>query len=142
MDIPNLWGDFKDLEVNTPNQILEQQAKFLPKLTGDIVYAEIIPLELPEQFEISSDFDNDLSFKFVLKSKFMDNYQFEMFKYSHDIIIYPTTILLDRETKEELGLSDKFEVVGSEQEFIDFLSKVFKTERIKRVIGALMKLSK
>lgn len=43
MESGNLWGNLEglDLEFNTPKEILEDQAKFLPKLTKDLLYAEV-----------------------------------------------------------------------------------------------------
>ncbi|AUO12340.1 hypothetical protein [Priestia megaterium] len=143
MNIPNLWGNFTDMDVNTPKEILEQQAKFLPSLTGDTVYAEVKDLETGELYDT---FDEDafegFAYKFVLKSKFMDRYQFTILSLHHDIVIYPARIKLDRDTKEEIGGIAEYKIVYSEKEFIDFISEVFQSDRIKNVVGAMIKLSR
>ncbi|MCM2982296.1 hypothetical protein M3599_15325 [Niallia circulans] len=143
MDIPNLWGNFDILDINSPKEILDQQAKFLTKLTGDIIFAEVIELETGELYDaFEEDGYNGFSYKFVLKSKFMDRYKFEMLKFHHDIVLYPTIIKLDHDIQKELGINGRYKKVSSETEFMNFISEVFKTSRIKNVVGAMLKLSK
>lgn len=148
-DVKSLWGEFNDLKINTPKEILEQQAKYLPKLTRDILYAEVKDLqdlELFDTFEYLLDDDanefNGFAYKFLLKSTFMDKYQFEVLRLHHGIDIYPVYIHVDADTKKEINLTSRYMEVTSEEEFINFLSKVLKSDRIRNVIGAIIKLSK
>jgi N-glycosylase/DNA lyase len=145
MKIENLWPDFGEFaNYNTPKEILEQQAKFLPKLTGEIIYAEIRDLtdgDIMFDQEISG---ADFSYKFLLKSKFMDKYQFEIMTIFHDISIYPINIRIEKLIKEEVT-PDKPQrslKIASEEEFNKLLFDIFHSSRMKNVIGSLFKLSK
>lgn len=155
MDSGNLWGDLEgiDLEIITPKEILQDQAKFLPKLTKDLLYAEIKELEDKELYNtfdyVLDDIDEDdtnpdqgFAYKFLLKSRFMDTYRFELFRLHHGIGIYPVMIRLDNDIQNELQLPGTFKEIYSEEEFEEFLSEVLQSTRVKRVIAALMKLSK
>ncbi|MDN3365490.1 hypothetical protein QU577_27495 [Priestia megaterium] len=157
MDSGNLWGELEgvDLEINTPKEILQEQAKFLPRLTKDLLYAEIKELEDRELYnsfdyvldEIDEDDPNPNSnhgfaYKFLLKSRFMDTYRFELFRLHHGIGIYPVTIRLDNDIQKELQLPGTYKEIESEEDFVEFISKVLQSLRVKRVIVALMKLSR
>jgi len=155
MDAGNLWGELEgiDLQINTPKEILQDQAKFLPKLTKDLLYAEIKELEDKELYnsfdyvldEVDEDDTNPelgFAYKFLLKSRFMDTYRFELFRLHHGIGIYPVMIRLDKDIHQELQLPGTYEEIYSEEAFVKFLSEVLQSTRVKRVIVALMKLSK
>ena len=152
MESGNLWGDLEglDLQITTPKEILEAQAKFLPKLTKDLLYAEIKELESSELYNTfeyvlddeEEDSDDGFAYKFLLKSRFMDTYRFELFRLHHNIGIYPVRVHLDSELKKELYIATSFKVINNEKDFIEFLRKVLQSQRVRRVIGALMKLSK
>lgn len=145
MKVENLWPDFGDFgEYNTPKEILEQQAKFLPKLTGEIIYADVRDLTDSELLFESEIEDVDFAYKFLLKSKFMDKYQFEILTVFHEITVYPIKVRIENLIKKEV-LPDKPQrtiTLNSEEEFTKLLSDIFRTSRIKGVIGSLLKLSK
>lgn len=152
MEPGNLWGDLEglDLQFKTPKELLEDQAKFLPKLTKDLLYAEVKELEISELYDTfdyvlddaEEDSDDGFAYKFLLKSRFMDTYKFELLRLHHTIGIYPVKLYLDDEIHKELNLTGIFKDIESEKDFIEFLTKVLQSKRVKRVIGALMKLSK
>lgn len=142
MEYGNLWPEFESFsDFKTPKEILEQQAKFLPKLSGEIIYAEIIDVSYDE-YIVGEAEEGEFSYKFVLKSKFMDKYQFEIFTMSHDISIYPVRITLDSSTKQELGITTRYANAATEDQFIKLLSNILHSKRIKTVISSLIKLSK
>lgn len=72
----------------------------------------------------------------------MDTYRFELFRLHHAIGIYPVTLYLDNEIHKEFNITGDFKEIKSEKDFIEFLTKVLQCDRVRRVIGALMKLSK
>lgn len=40
----NLWPEsFKELDIKSPKEILDEQVALLPTLTGDIVYGQVSP---------------------------------------------------------------------------------------------------
>jgi hypothetical protein len=140
----SLWPkSFAELEVRTPKEIIEAQFKYLPTLTGDKVYGDLF--ELGEEFA-SRTFYNSYPFAFrvFLKGKFLKDYSFELFYIAYGITIYPVEVSIDEELSNEINSDVSFSrrySFGSEEEFVTFLESVFKSERIKKVIGAIMKLS-
>ncbi len=138
----NLWPDnFSENEQIPMKLILEEQAKLLPKLTGDLIYAEVSELNLADQ-----DFNNDLSYRFDIKGKFSKKYRFWLLSFSHDITLYPVEIRLDEVLSEELQLLEIITgqtiTINEPEQVEEFLASVLRSERVSKVIGFIMKLSK
>lgn len=137
----NLWPEsFKEHDVEAPKVIFEQQAKLLPKLTGDLVYAEVA--ELSASQSIHDGLRDDFCYGFYLKGKFLENYSFKVLSFSHDITFYPARLNIDSGIKEELRITDLFVNVESPVELESLLQKFFSSKRLSKVIGSIMKLSK
>lgn len=135
----SLWPEeFKEKEVNPVKKILEEQSLLLPKLTGDMVTAKVKPWGKSQKF--LTNHDRDFAYSFLLIGKFLRNYSFKVFDFSHEITLYPTTVEFDHPLAEELGIEDEVEI-NNEDQMIDLLSKVFTSERIKDIIGSIIKIS-
>jgi len=137
----NLWPEsFKEHDVEAPKVVFEQQAKLLPKLTGDLVYAEVAELSttVARHYGLQGDF----SYVFYLKGKFLENYRFKVLSFSNDITFYPVNLDIDSGIKKELGIKDLFVKVDSPVELESLLQKFFSSDRLSKVIGSIMKLSK
>lgn len=138
----NLWPEsFKEHDVEPPNVIFEQQAKLLPKLTGDLVYAEVDELSFSEALRDGLSKD-EFRYGFYLKGKFLENYSFKVLSFSNNITFYPANLNIDSEIKKELGIKSLFVKVESPLELESFLQKFFSSNRLLKVIGSIMKLSK
>lgn len=90
---------------------------------------------------------NDFSFRFDLLGPFLDNYRFTLLRLSHDIAIYPVKILVDSAVSKELDLTPSTRGLGqfkanSPEEFENFLQNVFQSERVRRIVGSIIALSK
>ncbi len=135
----NLWPEeFKPNEVNPPKKILDEQSGLLPKLTGDMVYAKV--KEMGGVDAIMRGHNNDFSYSYYLLGKFLKNYSFKVFDFSHSITMYPVDVSIDEEIAKELdaGIDSRIE---NEDEFIRFIGAIFKSERIKSIIGSIIQLS-
>ncbi|MCS4324026.1 hypothetical protein N1207_11000 [Bacillus subtilis] len=136
MDNQNLWPEFSASSTKSAKEILEKQAEFLPEQTNNLLYAEIPAIDM-DNF---TRYDYDLGYQFLIRSKLMDRYRFEMFSIYHNIVLYPVFVRLDRDIKTELDYEGSIHI-HSEEEFVEFLRKVFSSSKVKNVIGSLMKLS-
>ncbi|MCK4823090.1 hypothetical protein KA005_45440 [bacterium] len=137
----NLWPEsFKEYDAEPPKVIFEQQAKLLPKLTGDLVYAEVSELSTRES--LYDGLRDDFRYGFYLTGKFLENYSFKVLSFSHDIAFYPAKLNIDSEIKKELGIKSRFVEVESPVELESLLQKFFSSKRLSKVIGSIMKISK
>jgi hypothetical protein len=135
----SLWPEeFTEKEVKPAKEILEEQALLLPKLTGDMVKAGVRQWRDVEK--LLTNHQRDFAFSFLIKGKFLKNYSFKVFDFSHEITLYPTTVEFDEQLSNELGMAVDIEI-ETEDQFIELLSKIFASERIKDIIGSIIKLS-
>ncbi|MBB6447598.1 hypothetical protein [Bacillus benzoevorans] len=138
----NLWPtSFDEQEAQSPKEILEQQAKFLPTITEEMVFAVLEQIEENLFDSYLYGLKGDFFYQFLLKSTFLPNYQFRVMTLIHDIAIYPIYLKLEDEIGKELKL-EKSVKLNDEEEFINFIEILFNSERIKKVIGAMIKLAK
>lgn len=139
----NLWPDFGDFVAKMPNEILNEQANFLIEKTKGVIYAEVLRIDF-EGIYITDDYDDikgTFGFRFVIRSKYMEHYKFELFKIFHDFDLYPVTFLLDEKMSEELGKKKAITLIHSEQEYLNFLKKLFNTKRLFNVISVMRKIT-
>lgn len=142
----NLWPEtFEENDKPSAKNILEEQAKLLPKLTGDMVYAEITQID--DLDAITMSMNDDFIFRFDLRGKFLENYYFNVFMFSHDITLYPVKFLLDAKVADELGIKAQGVyrhriTVDTPEELEKLLQNVLTTNRIKSVVGSIIRMSK
>lgn len=135
-----LWpNSFDELSENSPKELLENQARFLKKLTKDLVYAEVIESSARE-------FDDELEYypfiySFCLFGKYLTSYKYTVFTIGHDITLYPIYIHIDPDIAKETGYAIEFEI-KTEVDFIEILGSILKSPKINKVVGVIMKLSK
>lgn len=138
----SIWPElYADDEVTIPKEILEEQGIYLRKMTKDLVYATVEDItsydDDAEELEIE---ENDLVFKYSLRSKYMERYSFTLFAFTHGIDIYPVRMQLDRLIAKEIEMNPTL-FIESEDEFINILKKIFGTKRTRTVIGSISKLA-
>jgi hypothetical protein len=138
----NLWPDkFDESDKPSAKSLLEEQARLLSKITDNIVFAEVSEYEGHET--ILGLLKNDFAFRFDIKGKFLPDYSFNVLKFSHDITLYPVRFLLDEKVRAELGVSRGVTMdIENPADLEELLERVLKTERIKSVVGALIRLSR
>lgn len=137
----NLWPEsFDKFQISTPKEVLEDQAKLLPKLTGDLVYSEVAELNIHNSpGEI---YDKSFRYGFFIRGKFLENYRYQLFSIGHNILIYPALMVLDTEISKELGLANEVITLDNEDQFIDILEKTLKTSRVGKIVSSIMSLSR
>ena len=141
----NLWPEkFEPESLPPPKILLQEQGNLLTKITGGMVQAEVAPLREIDQ--ILNSLKNDFAYNFDILGPFLDNYRFTLLKLSHDIAIYPVKMLVNEEVSKELKLQvtsggGAF-VAASPEEFEEILQRIFQSDRLKKVIGSIIALSK
>lgn len=135
----NLWPkEFKELELKSAKEILEEQSKFLPDLTKNMVYAEIKNMEAIESI-LNDHEDNDFKYTYNLKGKYLSNYSYKILSFSNNIRLYPVRITLDENIVKELALKSKNLILNNQHEFESILSKILKSNYLLETVGAIMK---
>lgn len=129
----SLWPEtFSEEESRTPKEIIEEQLKYLPRLTKDMVYGELT--------EANSGMW-DFGYSFRIRGKFLDNYNFLVLYFYHDLLLYPMKISLDRTIADELGCEAEIQL-NNQDELEGILEKILRSEHVRKVIGIIMKMSK
>lgn len=134
----NLWPDFNTIEISSIEDILDEQSKLLPSLTGDLVYARI---QAMDPFEALANHNgSDFAFNFIITGKFLKNYSFKVFGFSHDISIYPAKLRLDSGIAKELGLDSTLQIQDAAK-FEKLFEKVVKSNRLQTTVAGIIKLT-
>ena len=138
----SLWPEdiIKVKTINTPKEILERQAQILESKTCKILYATLDNLTNSYN-EASSDYNYDFYYEFSIRSHHLSNYKCELFELKHSIELYPLNIKVNNKIASDLGLEDTQFFVNNEGEFLDKLTRIFKTDYVHKIIVNLMSLS-
>ena len=131
--------EFKPVPTTPPKKILDEQSAILSKMTGGKVQSKTIKKDAMEA-AITKHL-NDFSYSFQISGNSLKNYSFKVFDFSHSITLYPVKITLDVEIQAELGRDNKIFEVGDEEEFISIIKLIFNSDRLKKIIGAIIQLS-
>lgn len=140
----NYWPEI-DLEESglSPKEILEEQANFLPKTTNGKLFGEVVDYSSNIYDGLDEYKETDFCYRFLLKSKFMSNYQFAILTIFHNIEMYPVEIKADDAIMKELtGSIRGFISARNEEELKLHLKQILNSEKIKAVMSSLIKLSK
>lgn len=145
-NMKNLWPDaFSENDLPAAKSLLEEQAKLLFKLTNGTVYAAVS--ELSALDSIPSSMRNDFSYRFDIRGKFLEGYRFTALLFSHDITLYPVKFRVDEKIGAELGIKKNIiegfmTQIDTPEALETFLGRVLSSERLKTVVGSIMRLSK
>ncbi|MFJ7106178.1 hypothetical protein ACIQU2_00750 [Pseudomonas sp. NPDC098740] len=142
----NLWPtEFEASDLPSTKELLEEQARLLPQLTNDMVHADIVQLD--EIDKIRFGMSNDFAYRFDIRGKFLKDYRFNLFSFSHDITLFPVTFKLDGKIASEVnakqGAPSTNKILVKDAEGLEtLLSQIFGTARLKSVISSIIRLSK
>lgn len=142
----NLWGDISTDKIETPKSILEDQAKYLSDATRKNVFADIERDIINERVKGGS----NLTYNFIIRGKYMDNFGYKLLSISHPIDLYPLKLEVDSKTFEEIkniitlyvgmpGLN--IITIKSQKEYIDVLRCILTSNRVKNLITGVLSLS-
>ena len=79
---------------------------------------------------------------FYLKGKFLQNYSYKVLSFGHGITFYPVSLNINSEIRKELDIAQPVVMVESPGELESVLQRVLVSDRLSKVIGAIMKISK
>jgi hypothetical protein len=128
--------------VRVPVSILKEQASMLGYKTGNIVLAEVKQKIIDREFE--EEYSESFIYNFYLVAPALEGYRYKLFFIRYDIALYPLRIYMDEDILNEI-LSDEsdtikssYVVVESEEDFLEYLRKIFGSKKTKRVINSLI----
>lgn len=131
----NLWNlkGIKSNIKNSPNLILEEQAKFFEKGVDDILYAKINNAKLNENEALKY----KLATNFSIVSPVLDNYTYVLLTvYSNPESNYPVLISVNCDEG-----NNEYQC-NNEEEFIYALSKILGSEKTTETISVLYSKSR
>lgn len=164
----DLWPeDIAIVEEKAPVAILREQASIIGKRTKGLVEGEVKAVQFDisygyKQSDITTsktieiDYEGSgivppdlFSFAFYLRAPALQNYAFRAFIVRYNIDMYPVRILLDADISNELQQKAQVRitakekggyvfVASSEEAYTEFLSLIFNSVKIRRVIGAIL----
>lgn len=144
----DLWpAEIGASNLRTPVSILREQASLLGVKTNNVVEGAVGELNTPVAWGGKHDF----AYAFYIVAPLLKNYRYRLFAIAHTLEMYPLTMKLNDDIKEEIS-----EVVGqelnrgpfssliidAEDDLIKVLGLVFKSSRTLRVIQSLIAQSK
>lgn len=134
----NLWNlqDIDKKVANSPNLILEEQAKYFEKTIKGVLYAKIINTRLKN---IEGVQEYKLATSFNIVSPVLDNYTYTLFTvYSNPESNYPLAISVNNSE----DYIDFNYTCNNESEFIRDLSEILSSKKIIEIIEVLYSKSK
>lgn len=133
----NLWNlkDIKNNIKNSPNAILEEQAKYFERGVDSVLYAKVSNVKLNEiektQYKLATTFS--------IVSPVLDNYTYVLFTvYSNPECNYPVLISVNDNGSND---DDKYEC-SNEPEFIKALTAILGSDKTTETISVLYSKSK
>ena len=130
----NLWNlkNIKSDIKNSPNVILEEQAKYFEKTVDNVLYASIKNTSLTELKSLTY----KLATNFSIVSPTLDNYSYVLFTvYSNPEKNYPVMITINNDSEVEY-------LCQNEAGFIKSLEKILGSEETTETISILYAKSK
>ncbi len=143
--IENLWGEeiISEEDITLPKTILKQQAKYLKKISRDVLQAEVHTTS-DERYVSKKDI-NAAEYKRLSKiaqnrdySTFNHdfyitlpeaNYRYRLFGVSHQVDLYPLVV--------HGYLEEKNIKANNEEEFKSILAQLFRSPKTQRVLNIL-----
>lgn len=140
----DLWPD--DITTHTglkaPVTILKEQGTLLGRKTSNIVEGMILksPIDTKDFFE----------YDFYLVAPALGDYRYQLLRIKHSVDLYPLSIYIGGDVFEELSAEVKGQAAAtageyqhalkadSEDRFMEILRAIFATQKVRRVIEAII----
>ncbi len=120
----DFWPELNSAKLRTPLLILKEQAALLGKHTKNLVVADV------ETYTYSDRFFH----RFIIEARAL-SYRYELFRVSHDVMLYPIKLESGPHGNLLIGTSGFF---NSEDEFVNWLKEVLNSGDTKRVLNTLL----
>ena len=146
----SLWPDnIVTVDIKSPVAILKEQAALLGQKTQNLVEAQVIQGRQPSiedirkaisMSKLPAPVEPIFVYDFLITAPPLDFYAYRAFTIQHSIDLYPVRIWADQDIQAEIVPESAKRIIEttSEAEFTEILGKILATEKISRVIGALL----
>ena len=167
MKMENMWNipPSNETEITPPSKIVEIQCGHLREKTAGAIIAKIAIYDGPifsyktlgimdsitspqgmlvrgRHVDIQEDLgeigENYFTYELFITSIHTPNYKYRVMFLGHGIGFYPLDIVVDEEIAKELGEEIQTLVCDDESIFVETLSKILGSTKVKQVINALM----
>lgn len=140
----NFWPEFKPANIVDPKSIIEEQARILPKLTGEKVIAIVNKTE--KNFLDNNDYiPYAFIYEFYITSKMLPTYKFRVFNLSYNLPIYPLRLSVDSDILKELNIETIFGSrsfdVENEQDLKTSLKLILNSTKVRDVVSSIMRIT-
>lgn len=159
----NLWGNLSDSmsEVKTPKDIIMEQASIFNAMDNNLAYIDINRRQLTNrgknQFQSykdeGEDVDADFVFAFELRSEYLKDFSYDVFRIYYGIKFYPLCISFGSGIENELKkyIEDNIDIIDwdghiyridDETAFVDLLERILNTNELAIIIRNVNILAK
>lgn len=139
----SLWPEaFPQDDATSAKSLFEEQAAILPKITENLVWAEVKTVE-PHQ--MPAFLTTDFAFRFDIFGKALSNYRFTALYFGHDITLYPVKFIFDEALSREIrpNASPLVPQAVNDQHHLEYLVKqVLNSQRVNSVVGSIIRMSR
>lgn|GEM_PF-1339800 len=126
----DLWPkDLKLIDVRPPVAVLQEQGAILARRTKNLLRGRVDQIPGKKAF----------NFKFVIEAPTLP-YEYDLFSIHYDIEMYPLSVRFEPSLYPTSPKRAGMKELGSEDEFTQFLQKVFNSEKTRKLITALLQL--
>jgi hypothetical protein len=134
MNTDTLWPRVSTPERKAPVTILREQGAALGQMTSNIIYGYAFNVRNQSSYSNRGTF----VYAFNLESSPL-SYSYRLFTISHDIELYPVAFIeVDNDILKELEMTDKQIVATSEEELLNWLKKIFNSQKTVGIIEAVL----
>jgi len=141
----SLWGNIAEPDVQSVSEILARQAEILYHATTGRVRASSTAVPREERSHPGTVY-LQFAYEFGLFSEKLNGFYFRMFRFAHNIELYPVVFTdIDEMVLAEFGVdsSARFShTVSRPEEAMGFIGNVLKTARVSSVVAGMRKMSK
>lgn len=137
----DLWPDNLGEESGrAPAAILREQARHLENKTNKMLTGRIEPSYLPK-VTVMEKFggDEDLfMYEFHLEAPVLDYYRNNLLTIFHGIDLYPVIIHTNETIRKDISRDVLNITADNEEEFLDILKKIFRSEKTVTIINSIL----
>ena len=124
--LPDLWPEIETENIVTPLAILRYQAGQLRAKTKGLIEAEV----RTERFD-----DDSVCHELVIIAPALDRYEYVIATFGHHVkLVYPVAVAIESNPRARM--------CNSQDELLDAVSEILRTEKVKAVISSLIAQSR
>lgn len=137
----DMWPNDFTVGINrSPKEIVDQQCSYLERATNAVVYANSYKSKPDPGILIMPGDNSKLWYRMDIRGKYLEDYYFRLISYCHGIELYPCDVMIEKSIADDIKKPTKCSV-KNEDEFVELLKLVIGSERLRNIIGSMIKLS-